>query len=181
MQGSADEILKAHGKPLGRQSSPDTQLIYPYSDLSEKECLPYQIPNVDAPSDTPVQGTQHLTYTGSCNEKCIKTAEQQGPRLQQVRTHSDATAVGSEIRERSCLPSEGLQNHQVGRDLQLKYPHLHCQPLNEVWEGVDPGFTPSGHSAALHTPELPWFGPAFPPGAQSLLQAMTSHFPLHTA
>ena len=40
-------------------------------------------------------------------------------------------------------------------------PHLHCQPLNEVWAGVDPGSSPSGHSDTLHTPELPWVGPAF--------------------
>ncbi|MEQ5319502.1 hypothetical protein ABN239_20970, partial [Providencia vermicola] len=32
--------------------------------------------------------------------------------------------------------------------------YFYCQPLNEVWEGVDPGSSPSGHSAALHTPEL---------------------------
>jgi len=51
--------------------------------------------------------------------------------------------------------------------------YLHCQPLSEVWEGVDPGLTPSSHSGALLAPELPWDGPAFPPGAQSLLQAMT--------
>jgi len=31
----------------------------------------------------------------------------------------------------------------------------------------DPGFTPSGHSGALHAAELPWVGPAFLPGAQS--------------
>ena len=31
-----------------------------------------------------------------------------------------------------------------------------CQSLNEVWEGVDPGSTPSGHSGALHAPGLPW-------------------------
>ena len=54
-----------------------------------------------------------------------------------------------------------------------RYPHLHYQPLNEVWEGVDPSFTLSGHSGALHTPEFPSVGPAFPPGAQSLFQAMT--------
>jgi len=53
------------------------------------------------------------------------------------------------------------------------YSHLHCQPLNKGWEGVDPGFTPSSHSDSLLAPELPWLGPAFPPGAQSLLQAMT--------
>ena len=55
-------------------------------------------------------------------------------------------------------------------------PHLYCLPLNEVWKGADPDSTPSGHSAALHTPELPWVGPAFSPGAQSLVQAMTQHF-----
>ena len=31
-------------------------------------------------------------------------------------------------------------------------------------------------SGTLHTAELPWVGPAFPPGAQSLLQALTQHF-----
>jgi len=58
----------------------------------------------------------------------------------------------------------------------MRYPHLHCQPLNEVWEGVDSGSTPSGHSAALLAPELTWAGPAFSPGAQSLLQAVSEHF-----
>jgi len=41
---------------------------------------------------------------------------------------------------------------------------------------VDPGSNPSSHSGTLHGPELPWVGPAFPPGAQSLVQAVTSHF-----
>ena len=50
------------------------------------------------------------------------------------------------------------------------------QPLNEGWEGVDPGSTPSDHSGSLHAPEHPWVGPAFPPGAPSLLQAVTQHF-----
>ena len=40
---------------------------------------------------------------------------------------------------------------------------------------MDAGSTPSSHSGTLHTPELPWVGPAFPPGAQSLLQDMTEH------
>jgi len=57
-----------------------------------------------------------------------------------------------------------------------KHSHLHCQPLNEVWEEMDPGSTPSGHSNTLHAPELPWIGPALPPGAQSLGQATTQHF-----
>jgi len=54
-----------------------------------------------------------------------------------------------------------------------KYSSHHCQHLNKVWEEVDPGSTPSGHSDALHTPELLWVGPAFPPAAQSLLLAVT--------
>ena len=33
------------------------------------------------------------------------------------------------------------------------YPCLHCQPLNEVWEGLEPGSTPSDHSGALLAPE----------------------------
>jgi len=44
-------------------------------------------------------------------------------------------------------------------------PYLHCQPLNESWEGVHPGSTTSGHSAALHPPKLPGIGSSFPPGA----------------
>jgi len=34
-------------------------------------------------------------------------------------------------------------------------PCLYCLPLNEDWEGVNPDSTPSGHSDALHTPDLP--------------------------
>jgi len=36
-----------------------------------------------------------------------------------------------------------------------RYPHLLYQPLNEGWEGVDPGFTPSSHSGALHALSSP--------------------------
>jgi len=41
-------------------------------------------------------------------ESAAMTAEQQGPRLQQVRICSNATAVGIEIKEGSCLPPEYL-------------------------------------------------------------------------
>jgi len=41
---------------------------------------------------------------------------------------------------------------------------------------VHPGSTHSGHSAALLAPELPWVGPAFPPGAPLLIQAVTQHY-----
>lgn len=43
-----------------------------------------------------------------------------------------------------------------------RYPHLHCQLLNEVRQGADPGFSLSGYSAAMHAPEVSWVGPAFP-------------------
>ena len=97
------------------------------------------------------------------------TVEQQGPRLQQVRICRNTTAVGTEIKERSCSPLEDLTGRQGS---SARYLCLYCQPLNEVSEG-DPGSTPSGHSATLHAPELPWVGPVFPPGAQSLVQAIT--------
>ena len=57
-----------------------------------------------------------------------------------------------------------------------KYSQLHSQLLNEILEGVDPGSTPSSHSGALLAPELPWASPAFPAGAQSLLQAVAQCF-----
>jgi len=44
------------------------------------------------------------------------------------------------------------------------------------WIRVDPGSTSSGHLGTLCAPELPWVCPAFPPGAQSLLRAVTWHF-----
>ena len=54
-----------------------------------------------------------------------------------------------------------------------RYTCFQCQPLNEVWEGVDTGSIPSHHSGTLHAPELPWVGPVLPAGAQSLVQAVT--------
>jgi len=99
------------------------------------------------------------------------TAEQQDPRLQSVRVCSNTRAVGTEIKGRKKVAY--LQKTSGMQGFLARYPCLPCQPLHEVWEGVDPGSTPSGHSGTLHTPELPWVGPAFPPGVQPLLQAMT--------
>ena len=96
---------------------------------------------------------------------------QPGSRLQQVRVRLNAAAVSIEIKEATYL--------QKTLDTQrspARHPCFHCQPLNEVWEGVDPGSTPSSHSGTLHAAELPWVGPAFPPGAQSPVQAVTQHF-----
>ena len=43
-----------------------------------------------------------------------------------------------------------------------KSPHFHCQPLNEGWEGVDPGCSPSGHSGAFNCMQLSFPGLALP-------------------
>jgi len=53
----------------------------------------------------------------------------------------NAAAMHAETKEKKLLT---LRRSQVGRDLQTRYPHLHCQPLNEVWEGVGPGSNLSG-------------------------------------
>jgi len=90
-----------------------------------------------------------------------------------MRTSPNTAATDTEMKEKSCLPLESLREAGIS---SKRCPHLHCQPLNEGWEGADPGSTPSCHSGALCAPELPWVGPAFPPAAQSLLQAVTQHF-----
>lgn len=51
---------------------------------------------------------------------------------------------------------------QAGSDLQSDT--LTCTANLSVMSG-----------RGLHVPELPWVGPAIPPGAQSLLQAVTEH------
>jgi len=44
------------------------------------------------------------------------------------------------------LKATGIQGSPV------RYPCFHCQPLNEVWDGVDPDSTPSSHSEGIaHT------------------------------
>lgn len=63
---------------------------------------------------------------------------------------------------------------QAGMSKQTSSPPL--PTLNEAWEDVDPGSTPSAHSGTWHASELPWVGPASPPGSQSPLQAGTEHF-----
>ena len=53
-----------------------------------------------------------------CNamESAAITAEQQDPRMQQVRACPNAAAVGTEIKEKSCLPSEGLRDTGSSRE-----------------------------------------------------------------
>jgi len=104
---------------------------------------------------------QILTIKIKCKKMKSTTtaAEQQDPRLQQVRICSNATAIVAEIKEKNLLT---FRRPQVGRD-------LYCQHFNKFWEAVDPGSTPSGHPGSLLTPEVP----TFLPGAQSLFQAVT--------
>jgi len=54
--------------------------------------------------------------------------KQQSLKLQRVRTCLDLIAVGTEIKERSCLLQEGLEGLQVGRDLHMRYSHLPANP-----------------------------------------------------
>jgi len=87
-----------------------------------------------------------------------------------MTTSPSTAAVDAEMKEKSCLPLEGLNYTGIS---SKRCPYLCYQPLSEVWEGVDPAPIPASHSAALHALELPWVGPAFPPGAQLLFQAVT--------
>jgi len=52
-------------------------------------------------------------------ERTAMTAEQQGPRLLQVRICSNATAIGTEIKERCGLPSEHLRYAGISRKIPL--------------------------------------------------------------
>lgn len=58
-------------------------------------------------------------------------------------TRPNTAATYAELRENCYLPLEG---HRWAGISGNKYPHLHCQLLNEVWEWEDPGYSPSDHS-----------------------------------
>jgi len=52
-------------------------------------------------------------------ESTAMTAKQQGPRLQQVRIRSNATAMGTEKKEKSCLLSKGLRYAGISSKIPL--------------------------------------------------------------
>jgi len=54
-----------------------------------------------------------------------------------MRTSPNAAAVDMETKEEKLLT---FGRSQVGRYLQRNTLTSPCQPLNEVWEGMDPGF-----------------------------------------
>jgi len=86
-----------------------------------------------------------------------------------MRTSPNVATVGTETKEEKL---HTFGRPQVGRDIQQDTLTSIVIPLNEVWKRVDPSSSPSGHSGALHACEFPWAGRAFPPGAQSLVQAV---------
>ena len=84
----------------------------------------------------------------------------------------NANTRDTKMKAKSCLPLKGLRQTMLS---SKRYTHLHCQPLNEVWEGVDPDST-TFQTLRCIAPELPWVGPAFLPDTQSLFQAVTLQF-----
>jgi len=52
-------------------------------------------------------------------ESAAVTAEQQSPRLQQAKTCSNATAMGTETKEKSYLPLEGLRYTGISSTIPL--------------------------------------------------------------
>ena len=109
---------------------------------------------------------------------------QQSLWLQQIRTSPNT--VDKETNGKSCLPTEGLKYTGIS---SKRCSHLHCQPLNEGWEGVDPGSTPS--ITQVHCMHLSFPGLALPSHqvlhyyfrpwlsiSATALQAITS--PLHS-
>ena len=55
----------------------------------------------------------------SCNtmERAAVTAQQKGPRLQQLKICSNTTAVSTEIKKRSYIPSEDLRYTQISNKI----------------------------------------------------------------
>jgi len=71
--------------------------------------------------------TMRIAATLVTMESAATTAEQQGPRLQQVRICSNTAAIGTEIKERSCLPLEGFRYAGTSSKIPtLPVPTLKC-------------------------------------------------------
>jgi len=61
------------------------------------------------------------------------TARKQSLQLQQKRTSPDAATMYEEMKEGKKMLT--FRRPQVSQESPAKHPSLHCQPLNEVWEG----------------------------------------------
>ena len=100
-------------------------------------------------------GQTHCNTITQQKKKPAIIAGQQSPRPQQVRISPRAAAADTK-EKKSAYPwkASGRQGSPA------KCPHLHCQALNEGWEEVDPGSSPSGHS--VHCKHLSSPGLALP-------------------
>ena len=78
------------------------------------------------------------------------TAEQQSPRLQQV-ANMQQPHTNTQKQRKEIAYLQKTSGRQGSPEI---CPHLYCQPLNEVWEGVDSGSSPSGQSGAMHCMQL---------------------------
>ena len=88
-----------------------------------------------------------------------------------MRTRPNAATTNT--KEEKLLTFRRLQ---AGRDPQQDIP---SPPLPTLKWGLGKGgscLQPFHHLGTLHAPELLWAGPAFPPDAQSLHQAVTQPF-----
>ena len=75
-------------------------------------------------------------------------------------------------RKKTHLPLEGLRYTGISS----KIPSAPLPTLKWGLGRDGSWLHPFHHSGTLHTPELPWIGPAFPSGAPSLLWVKTEHF-----
>ena len=77
-----------------------------------------------------------------------------------MRTSLDTAVTNTEMKEKK--KTAYLMKASSNQESPAKYLCLHCQPLNDIWEGVDTDCTPSNHSGALHCMHLSSSGLALP-------------------
>lgn len=97
-------------------------------------------------------------------ESAVTITEQQGPKLQQERTCSNATAIGRERKE-----SAYLQETYSRQGFPTRSPCLHYQPLHEFWEGwvlAPPVLVTQVHAVHLWSKGVPLGWLYLLPGAQ---------------
>ena len=85
-----------------------------------------------------------------CNGKHCNDSKVAKSRAAAREDMLNVAAMDTEITKRNCLPLEGFRRQGSPATCLC----FHCPPLNEVWEGMDPGCTSSGHSGVLYAPEL---------------------------
>ena len=82
--------------------------------LLTKKHLSIQLAQAEVSVVKPKKQT-NPTYDCKVKESTAITAERQGLQPQQVRTYSNATAVGTKIKEKKYLPLKGLKHARTSR------------------------------------------------------------------